>query len=118
NFSAVSSACLAIRSEVFDEVSGFYAENLPNGLFDADLCLRIGEKGYRIVWTPHAECVQIVDSATEKAVSRNSPETVYFKRRYEKILKNDLFYNPNLSLDDENFSVAIPPRFEKVWRKS
>lgn len=118
NFSAVSSACLAIRREVFDEISGFDAENLPNGLFDADLCLRIGASNRRIVWTPHAELVQIVDSATEKAVSRNSPETVYFKRRYEKILGNDFFYNPNLSLDDENFSVAIPPRFKKVWRES
>ncbi len=55
NFSAVSADCLLLRREVWQAAGGFDAENLPHAFYDVDLCLRLGEKGWRTVWTPHAQ---------------------------------------------------------------
>ncbi len=49
--SAVTAACIAVRKAVYDEVSGFDPE-LRITFNDVDLCLRVGAKGYRIVYTP------------------------------------------------------------------
>ncbi|MGV8847970.1 MAG: glycosyltransferase family 2 protein [Propionibacteriaceae bacterium] len=48
---AVTAACIAVRKTVYDEVSGFDPE-LRITFNDVDLCLRVGAKGYRIVYTP------------------------------------------------------------------
>ena len=52
---AVTGACVAIRRAVFFEVGGFDEINLPVTFNDVDLCLRLGDCGYRVVWTPFAE---------------------------------------------------------------
>ena len=53
NCSAVSSACMLTRREIFQEVGGFDA-NLSGALADVDLCLKIRRAGYLIVYTPFA----------------------------------------------------------------
>ena len=53
--SAVTGACLVVRKSVFDEVGGLDERNLPVAFNDVDFCLRVRAKGYRNVWTPHAE---------------------------------------------------------------
>ena len=45
-FPAVTGACMLIRSSLFEEMEGF-DESYLNGCEDVDLCLRIGQKGYR-----------------------------------------------------------------------
>lgn len=52
-FMAVTAACIAIPKKVFSEVDGF-DENYINGFDDIDLCHRIREKGYRILYEPKA----------------------------------------------------------------
>jgi glycosyltransferase involved in cell wall biosynthesis len=104
NFSAVSAECLAVRRTVFDEFGGFDAENLPNSLFDADLCLRLGEKGLRIVLTPYAEMIEIEKMAPPV---RSARETDFFRQKWRNLLEKDPFYNPNLSLAGETFTIEI-----------
>src|SRR5262249_8359526 len=53
--SAVTGACAAIRRAVFFEVGGLDEVNLPVSFNDIDLCLRVRDYGYRVVWTPFAE---------------------------------------------------------------
>lgn len=48
---AVTGACMLIRGEVFRTVGGF-DEGYLNGYEDVDLCLRVREKGYRVLYTP------------------------------------------------------------------
>ena len=55
NVSVVSTACLAIRREVYLSVGGLDDKNLTIAFNDIDLCLRIAEIGLRNVWTPFAE---------------------------------------------------------------
>jgi GT2 family glycosyltransferase len=54
NMSACTAACLCVRADVFDAVGGF-DEQLAVSFNDVDLCLKIREKGYLIVFNPVAE---------------------------------------------------------------
>lgn len=115
NFSAVSGV-FAVRRRLFEELSGFDEENFPNGLFDVDFCLRLGALKYRVVFTPYAELKQLTDSATEKVLSAaSSVEVLNFKKKWQREIAADKFYNPNLSLNDAKFRLAFPPRIKKPW---
>lgn len=93
NFSAVSVAAMAIRADVFRTAGGFDADVFPNDLFDADLCLRLGEMGFRIASTPYAEFV----------AEKNSPRHISdderrdFEARWREDIERDPFYSEHLS---------------------
>jgi len=120
--SAVTGACLVLRKAVFDEVGGLDAANLPVAFNDVDLCLRIRDRGYRNVFTPHAELYHF-ESASRGSDMR--PERIegfksecnYMRQRWGKLLDCDPFYNLNFSLDGDVFALAHPPRREKPWRE-
>lgn len=105
NFSAVSAKCLAIRREIFDDLGGFDAENLPNVLFDADLCLKLREQNLRIVFTPYAELLETQKS--DSLTRSSSKEVEHFKQKWQRVIDKDPFYNPNLSLTGETFTIKI-----------
>jgi len=50
-FQAVTAACMLVRREVFFELGGF-DEAFVNSYEDVDFCLRVRERGYRIVYAP------------------------------------------------------------------
>ncbi|HEX7391291.1 MAG TPA: glycosyltransferase, partial [Acidiphilium sp.] len=50
--SAVTAACMLVRREAFDAAGGFDAENLGVAFNDVDLCVKIREAGWRIIFTP------------------------------------------------------------------
>jgi GT2 family glycosyltransferase len=51
---AVTGACIALRSSVFEEVGGM-DEAFTVAYGDVDLCLRVADRGYRLICTPFAE---------------------------------------------------------------
>ena len=115
NYTAVTGACLLMRREIFEEVGGLNAKDLKVAFNDVDLCLKIRQRGYRIVWTPHAQLYHF------ESISRGSDNTPrkYLRLRHElnymaniwgKELARDPYYNPNLTLQYEDFSLAYPPR--------
>ncbi len=123
NLSAVTAACLVMQKAVFEEIGGFDERNLPLTYSDVDLCLRIREAGYRIVWTPHAELFHygsaLHDPETETSADRVellNLETGYMSRRWGQVLGCDPYYNPNLRLDGSGFGLASPPRIALPWR--
>ena len=87
----------------------FDAENFPAIFGDVDLCLRLLEAGYRNVWTPWAEIVQ-----TDSTERGSAEELEKLKKTWPNYFENDPFYNPNLTLETEDLSLASPPRVGKV----
>ncbi|MBF0219644.1 MAG: glycosyltransferase [Gammaproteobacteria bacterium] len=110
NYSAVTAACLVIRREIFTAVGGFDEVNLPVAFNDIDLSLRIGEAGYRNLWTPFAELIHHESASrgaddTPEKVARFRTEVDYMLRRWQDKLPHDPAYNPNLTLAYEDFSL-------------
>ncbi|MBX8546083.1 glycosyltransferase [Pseudomonas cichorii] len=116
-FSAVTAACLVIRKSIFEQVKGLDEANLKVAFNDVDFCLRVKEAGYVNLWTPFAELYHH-ESATRgfedspQKQARFSQEVAYMHTRWPEI-ETDPAYNPNLTLDQLDFSLAWPPRLEE-----
>lgn len=112
NLSAVTGACLMIRKEVFTKVGGF-DERLSLAYNDVDLCLKLRESGYLIVWTPYAELYHHESKTrgyedTPKKRARFKKETELFLQKWSHLLKRgDPYYNPNLSFKKGDFSLRL-----------
>lgn len=106
------SGVYAVKREIFGH--GFNSKIFPNGIYEIDFCLHVLHKlGLRNVFTPYAEFVQKTESATEKVLRENSAEVLRFREKWQSYLEKDSYYNPNLSLADEEFSIADTPRISK-----
>ena len=110
--SAVSGACLAIGTATFHEVGGLDAKNFPHELADVDLCLRLGQAGYRQIWEPRAE---LIWRNPERRVYRRPDlppliTTAYLrlKELWAEQLDDDPFYHPYLGRARGDFSLADP----------
>jgi GT2 family glycosyltransferase len=113
-FSAVSCACLMIRRETYEAVGGL-DEGLGAAFNDVDFCLRVGQAGYRNVWTPYAEMIHRgaasrANDSTPEQRKQFASEVEEMQRRWGVLLTWDPAYSPNLTLLDESFSMAWPPR--------
>jgi GT2 family glycosyltransferase len=121
--SAVTAAALIVRKDVFYEVGGLDELNLIVSYNDVDLCLKIREHGYRIIYDPfvdlyHLESVSRGADITRAQKDLQRREREFLVGRWGDSLARDPFYSPNLSLDSEDFQIAFPPRAEKPWRRS
>jgi len=103
NCSAVTGACLMVRRQAFEEISGFDEKNLPTCFQDVDFCLRLIEKGYRIVYTPFASLMHY-ESATKTSIAEGY-EVDYMHKRWSHSIADDPYYNPNLSRRREDYSL-------------
>ena len=110
DLSAVTGACMMIRREVYDQLNG-YDESFEVAFNDVDFCMRVRQAGYLIVFTPFAELYHYEskprgqDEAPEKR-ARFVGEVTRFQERWKKELAaGDPYYNPNFSLDREDFSI-------------
>jgi len=110
NVSAITAACLMMRHDVFNEVRGF-DEAYFIAFGDVDLCLKIREKGYLIVWTPYAELYHYESKTrgyedTHEKEKRFLREVEIFHEKWKSFMeKGDPYYNRNLTLDREDFSL-------------
>jgi len=112
NISAATAACLMIPKHVFEEMGGF-DESLAVAFNDVDLCLKIRERGYLIVYTPYAklyhhESLSRGYEDTPEKQARFVSEVKYIREKWGKVIDSgDSYYNPNLTTDKEDFSVNI-----------
>lgn len=112
NVSAVTGACLLVRTSVFNQVGGF-DEAYQVAMGDVDLCMKIRACGFLIVWTPFAELYHYESS------SRGADDSIEKQQRLEKEITRlnhlwddifrdgDPYYNRNLTLDKEDFSLRL-----------
>ena len=110
NVSAVTAACLLVRKAVFQEVGGLDEANLKVSFNDVDFCLKVREAGYRNLFTPYAELYHHEsisrgpnDTRAKRAVA--DAEARFMRQKWGKLLDNDPYYNPNLTLVFEDFSL-------------
>lgn len=114
--SAVSADCLFVKKSVFKELNGF-DEKLNYKYFDVDLCLKAIEHRYKVLYTPDV-CLSydLIDKDINDSIddfrSYNS-DSFYMISKYGDSLRYDPFYNSNLTLDNELYSLSEYPRKNK-----
>lgn len=100
--SALTGACLMIRKSLFLEIGGFN-EHFFTAYQDVDLCLRLRERGLRLICTPRAVVVH------HESVSRRSYydmiDRALLLDQWESVIeRGDPYYNPNLNLERGDYS--------------
>jgi len=115
SFSAVTAACLVVRKSLYEQVGGLDEEHLGVAYNDVDFCLRLREAGFRNLWTPYAELLhhesatrglEVADASRQRLAS----EAEWMRSRWGALIAEDPAYNPNLTLNFEDFDLAWPPR--------
>ena len=111
NVSAVTAACLMVKKDLYLTAGGLDERNLAIAFNDVDFCLRLRERGLVNVFTPYCEAVH------HESLSRGAEDTPEKRARFsgevefamcrhkEALAKGDPYYNPNLTLDREDFSL-------------
>lgn len=113
NLSAVTGACLMTKRDVFEKVGGF-DEKFTLAFGDIDYCLKLRREGYLIIWTPYAELyhyekkIRGGDTTTTEKREFFRKEKELLRNKWEDIFdKGDPYYNPNLTLQSEDFSLRV-----------
>ena len=112
DYSAVTAACIMVKKSVFEETGGF-DEGFAVAFNDIDLCLKIREKGWLIVYNPYAELSHYESKSrgyedTEEKVKRFNSEIDLFLKKWKGFLEQgDPYYNPNLTLSRGDFSLDV-----------
>ena len=80
-FIAVTGACMLVPKKVFNEV-GRFDEKFWNGYEDVDLCLKIGEKGYKIIYQPKSELIHFESQSGPERFTKVSENTKLLHERW------------------------------------
>lgn len=105
NYSAVTAACLMTRKNVYESVGGM-DERLAVTFNDVDFCLRLQEKGYLIVYTPHAKLYHH-ESHSRWRQPPPVEEKHHLSARWGSLITDDPYYNPHLTLQQADFTFDL-----------
>ncbi len=111
NYSAVTGACMMVKSELYRQLNGLDAENFAVAFNDIDFCLRAIEKGYLVVFDAevelyHAESKSRGFEDTPEKLARFSGEIDNFLRRWQDfVAQGDPCYNPNFDQRSAHYVV-------------
>jgi GT2 family glycosyltransferase len=121
DLSAVTGACLAVRSAVWRSVGGM-DERLAVTWNDVDFCLRVGAAGLRVVWTPdavlrhHESASRGREADDPHQVARFRAEQALVRATWGTRLDSDPFLNANLAVTDSGALVLTKPRRARPWQ--
>ncbi|HEX3040678.1 MAG TPA: glycosyltransferase family 2 protein [Solirubrobacterales bacterium] len=105
---AVTGACMLVRREAFERVGGF-DEGFLNSMEDVDLCLRLGEAGREVRYTP-AAVVTHLESAT-RGTGDFEPSVARYRERWRaRVYRDDLEIYAADGLIEVEYPSAHPLR--------
>jgi len=119
DLSAVGSDCVMIRKAAYEAAGRLDEQHLAQSLNVADLCLRIGQEGYVVVWTPYALLAlgarpAIEASADEQQQQLEEHETFY--KRWLPLIARDPAFNVNLAVQGVGAtSFSLEPGLRTGW---
>jgi len=108
-FSAVTGACLMVSTKLYDKVGGL-EEKLAVEYGDVDFCLKMLEMGKVNLVVPYAKLYHYESKTrgfddSPKKQARVLSEKTFFVNRWHDYLEKDPYYNVNLSLLSNNYSL-------------
>jgi glycosyltransferase involved in cell wall biosynthesis len=112
NLSAVSGICMMIKKSAFKDVGGF-DELFRVALSDIDLCLKVRERSYLIVYTPYTKLYyyEYANKDHQDIIEKHmefKKDIEYFRTKWKDVIdRGDPYYNTNLTLEREDFSMKL-----------
>lgn len=126
NYSAVTAACLLVRKSLYEAVQGLDEEMFSVNFNDIDLCLKIGELGYRIVWTPDTRLIHlgsqsqhtVMDQAHEEEVRRSLAEDAAMYRKWMPAMLREPAWNRQLARGERKAVLEMDTMLteDPAWR--
>jgi GT2 family glycosyltransferase len=116
-YSAVTGACMMVRKKTFQEVGGFDADHLGIAYNDVDLCLKLRQKGYLVIYTPftqiiHHESMSRGNDNDEVLLNKDTvrkkrveDERLFMATKWADLIKRDPYYNDNLAKNTIDYRV-------------
>lgn len=110
DYTAVTAACMMTKRSVFEEVGGM-TEELAVAFNDVDYCFKVRGTGKLVVYNPYAELHHYesksrgYEDSPGKVERFNGEVEILLSRWRELIEGGDPCYNPNLTLDNSDFSL-------------
>jgi GT2 family glycosyltransferase len=118
---AVTAACLVVQRERYEEVGGLDETDFEVSFNDVDFCLKLYQAGYRNIFTPYATLIHHESASRGKHRSGPSKQLgdlegdrLYYKWRHFTL--SDPAYNPNLTLEEQDYSPALHSRVQAPWK--
>lgn len=108
NVSAVTGACLMMSREKFNKLKGF-DPHFKIAYQDVDLCLRALQAGYLNLYTPFARLYHYEGKTRDpnKPAPIPTSDTQLLLKKWGDFIQNgDPYYNPNLTLKREDYSIC------------
>ena len=90
----VTGACLLIKKEIFDECNGF-DENYRNGVEDVDLCLKVRDFGFKVVYNPQSTLYHHEGKTAGRFDHVRENLELFFKRWGQRFDKKGKFIQEN-----------------------
>jgi GT2 family glycosyltransferase len=111
NYLAVTGACLMVEKRKYFAAGGLDLA-LAVSYNDVDLCLKLHRAGYRNVFVPRARLYHYESKSrggddTPAKVARAMEEVETIRRRWPDLAVRDPYYNPNLTVDAEDFGLRL-----------
>lgn len=111
DMTAVTGACLMVKTELFDSAGGLDEEQFAVAYNDIDLCLKLWQRGLWNVFTPFAQAYHY--ESKSRGLDETGPNAVRYAREKQNfiqkygalIAKGDPFYNPHFNLLFENYGL-------------
>ena len=124
--SAVTAACMMMPRHVFEEVGGF-DEEFVVAYNDVDLCLKVREAGYLVVYDAWAELYHYESLSRGSDDIKKNPEkherqmreARRLRDRWKDIFENgDPYFNPNLDYDTSDYVLkgTMPPNYSVLQK--
>lgn len=113
NVSAVTGACLFARKELYKEVGYMDEKDFKVAFNDVDFCLKLLQKGYRVVYNPYVELIHYESKSrgyeySKEQEERFEKESNNFKEKWKEFLENkDPYYNKNFTLKTCNYDIDV-----------
>lgn len=96
-----SGACLMVRRRLFEEIGGFDSRYSPAYYEDTDLCFRLRERGYRVLYQPASQVVHLEGGTAGTDLSSGfkryqQPNRLVFVERHSAALAKQHAPKPRL----------------------
>ena len=110
-YAAVTAACLCITKTKWITLGGLDEINLAINYNDVDFCLKSQKHNLRNIYLPNVIAFHHESKTRGKPKGKSyiqwRKEYKFMKKRWGKLLYQDRFYSPHLSLEYEDWSISM-----------